>query len=192
MLLLLSHRIFIWMSMDVLPVAWYYLQTQEHRLHALPIGSGPRLKLSFCRWWLPMPRAVVLVLSTISTWSALLSIRTSRGVIYVCQHTGHTPKAQALAKPDADALSIYSLLVPGRQKLACSENLRCRPGLACTPFSPRRMNQQLHIFLSGRLEGPHPDINYCRRLHPYCLIGEAHYDLNQGQLNPIFTGRETH
>ncbi|KAG1730011.1 hypothetical protein EDB19DRAFT_1395025 [Suillus lakei] len=54
------------------------------------------------------------------------------------------------------------------------------------------MNQQLHIFLSGRLEGPHPDINYCRRLHPYCLIGEAHYDLNQGQLNPIFTGRETH
>ncbi|KAG1718306.1 hypothetical protein EDB19DRAFT_2031418, partial [Suillus lakei] len=34
MLLLLSHRIFIRMSMHVLPVAWYYLQMQEHRLHA--------------------------------------------------------------------------------------------------------------------------------------------------------------
>ncbi|KAG1730017.1 hypothetical protein EDB19DRAFT_1395186 [Suillus lakei] len=32
------------------------------------------------------------------------------------------------------------------------------------------MNQQLHVFLSGRLEGPHPDINYCRRLHPCILL----------------------
>ncbi|KAG1731158.1 hypothetical protein EDB19DRAFT_1831813 [Suillus lakei] len=183
MLLLLSH-----MCMNVLPVAWYYLQTQEHCLHAssercLPTLISCSLVVAHIssyysavvfNKWLPMPRAVVLVLSTISTWSALLSIWTSRGMIYVCQHTGNMPKAQALAKPDADALSNYSLLVPGRQKLACSDNLRCRPGLA---------------YLRGCILISTTAGDYIR---VFCLLGEAHYDLNQGQFNPIFAGRKTY